>query len=338
MTSGWRERAASCMPTDAPRSVPSCRGRQQMSGLGPRASQLATRTPSLRELPYCDASKRPSSRRNRHLQHVRRSGPCIEKRRFTVTSDTPTLRMSGRRAADRASVKPPRLVGVTVHLLDSEDRGGRDPEVALAIAFERNLRSPIPVQQAVGFLVGVSELRIAEAGQQPELSAPLRAAARSARQSLPAWRRRCSPRCPSPGARARSPRTPSASRADRRAAPSSTSTRPPGRSRLNRCGSTSCAWYRRAMRSGIVVVVVDADDVGRDAFPSVVANDGPGRIQRLGEMVKRLDVVTLAGIVRKIRDAPRLVDRHPRDDAGMAGVALNDGSPFARQLAAPTAS
>ena len=80
----------------------------------------------------------------------------------------------------------------------------------------------------------------------------------------------------------------------------------------------------------LVVVVVDADDVGRDAFPPVVTNDRARRVERLGEVVERLDVVALAWIVREVGHTPRLVDRHPRDDARMAGVALDGGGPFAR--------
>ena len=45
---------------------------------------------------------------------------------------------------------------------------------------------------------------------------------------------------------------------------------------------------------GLVVVVVDADDVGRDALPAVVADHRPRRVERLGQVIERLHVVPLA--------------------------------------------
>ena len=44
----------------------------------------------------------------------------------------------------------------------------------------------------------------------------------------------------------------------------------------------------------VVIVVVDADDVGGDAFPAVVADHGAGRVERPGQVIQRLDVVPLA--------------------------------------------
>jgi hypothetical protein len=85
--------------------------------------------------------------------------------------------------------------------------------------------------------------------------------------------------------------------------------------------------HRDAVR--IPVVIVNADDVGRHAFPAVIADDGPRGVERFREVIQRLHVVAFRGIGREVGDTPRLVDRDPRDDARMARVALDRRDPFA---------
>ena len=80
----------------------------------------------------------------------------------------------------------------------------------------------------------------------------------------------------------------------------------------------------------IRIVVVDADDVRCHAFPSVVANHRPRRIERVGQVIERAHVVSLCGVVRKIRHTPRFVHGHPGDDARVTGIARDRGRPFAR--------
>jgi hypothetical protein len=50
----------------------------------------------------------------------------------------------------------------------------------------------------------------------------------------------------------------------------------------------------------MLVVVVDADHVGGDALPAVVADDGPRRVDRLGQVVERRDVVALGRVARQV--------------------------------------
>src|SRR5204863_4664081 len=78
----------------------------------------------------------------------------------------------------------------------------------------------------------------------------------------------------------------------------------------------------------IRVVVVDADDVGGDALPAVIADDRARRVEGLGQMVESLHVVPLGGAVGQVRNTPRLVERHPRDDARMAVVPLDGRLPL----------
>ena len=83
----------------------------------------------------------------------------------------------------------------------------------------------------------------------------------------------------------------------------------------------------------LVVVVVDADDVGCNALPPVVADDRASRVECLGQVVQGLDIVPLGRIVGQVRDAPRLIERHPGDDARVAAIALDRLSPFAPSVA-----
>ena len=80
---------------------------------------------------------------------------------------------------------------------------------------------------------------------------------------------------------------------------------------------------------GIGVVVVDTDDVRAHAFPAVIADDWPGRIECLRQVVQRLHVVPLIRIVGQVGHAPALVDRHPGHDARVAVVAAQRLGPLA---------
>ncbi len=66
----------------------------------------------------------------------------------------------------------------------------------------------------------------------------------------------------------------------------------------------------------VAVVIVDADDVGRHALPAIVTNHRPRRVERLGEVVQRLDVMPLGRTVGQVGHAPRFIERHPGDDHG----------------------
>src|SRR5579885_2070520 len=78
----------------------------------------------------------------------------------------------------------------------------------------------------------------------------------------------------------------------------------------------------------LVVIIMDADDIGRDAFPPVVADNRASWIQRLREMIQRLDVIALRRAVGQIRHAPRLIERYPSHNARMAAVALQHFHPL----------
>ena len=81
---------------------------------------------------------------------------------------------------------------------------------------------------------------------------------------------------------------------------------------------------------GIGVVVVNADDVGGDTFPAVIADHRPGRVERFRQVIQRLHPMPLRRAVRQIRHAPGFVERNPGNDARMAGIALDDLHPLAR--------
>src|SRR5207302_8117920 len=80
----------------------------------------------------------------------------------------------------------------------------------------------------------------------------------------------------------------------------------------------------------IAVIVVDTDDIRRDAIPSVIANYRPRRVQALRQVIESLHVVALCRAVRQVRYTPTLVERNPGDDAGMAAIALDHLRPLAR--------
>src|SRR5439155_12297314 len=61
----------------------------------------------------------------------------------------------------------------------------------------------------------------------------------------------------------------------------------------------------------------------------VVAHYGPRRIDRPRQVIERLDPMTLAQAIGKVRHAPRFVERHPGDDARMTVVAIDRVEPFA---------
>ncbi len=74
-----------------------------------------------------------------------------------------------------------------------------------------------------------------------------------------------------------------------------------------------------------------ASHVGCNTFPTIVANDRPARIQRLGRVVERLNIVPLRRAVGKVRNAPAFVERHPCHYARMAAVALQRLQPLSCQ-------
>src|SRR5215208_5864962 len=80
--------------------------------------------------------------------------------------------------------------------------------------------------------------------------------------------------------------------------------------------------------SGVLLIVVNADDVSFGALPTVVANDRARGIERLGQVVERLDEVLLRWMTGQVRHAPGLVERHPGDDTGMADVTEQRGGPL----------
>ena len=53
-----------------------------------------------------------------------------------------------------------------------------------------------------------------------------------------------------------------------------------------------------------IVVIVNADDVGRNTLPTIIPDYRSCRIERLSQIEERLHIVSLGGIVRKIRNAP----------------------------------
>src|SRR5947209_20390855 len=98
--------------------------------------------------------------------------------------------------------------------------------------------------------------------------------------------------------------------------------------RLLDCGRRSIALLDDAP---IERIVVDAPDVAGDMFPSVIADHRTRPIERVRQMIERLDIGLLRGIGFQTRNTPALVERHPGDNTGMAIVATNDVEPFARQ-------
>src|SRR6266851_6141144 len=79
------------------------------------------------------------------------------------------------------------------------------------------------------------------------------------------------------------------------------------------------------------MVIVDADNIGGDTLPAVVPDYGAGGVEGLGEVVKSLYVVALGWIVGEIGHAPTLIKRDPRDDAGMAIIAVHHIDPLASE-------
>ena len=79
---------------------------------------------------------------------------------------------------------------------------------------------------------------------------------------------------------------------------------------------------------GVAVVVVDAQDVGGRRFPAIVADDGPGRVERARQVIQRLDRIAMRLRERQVRHAPGFIERHPHDDARVAVVALDRLGPL----------
>src|SRR4051794_36396024 len=64
----------------------------------------------------------------------------------------------------------------------------------------------------------------------------------------------------------------------------------------------------------LIVVVVNSNDIRGDTFPTVIAHDGTGWIECLGQMIEGLDIVSLRGAIGKIGHTPRFIDRYPSDN------------------------
>ena len=77
------------------------------------------------------------------------------------------------------------------------------------------------------------------------------------------------------------------------------------------------------------IVVVNTDNVGRAAFPTVVTDHRTGGVKGFRQMIQRFDRMPLLAHGSKFGHAPGLVERHPDNDAGVAVVALDDLSPLA---------
>src|SRR5947209_18585410 len=78
-------------------------------------------------------------------------------------------------------------------------------------------------------------------------------------------------------------------------------------------------------------VVMNTKDVADDMLPAIVADDWTGRVKGFGQVVERLNVVTLHRITGHIRHAPTLVKRDPCHDARMVIVTSKYLQPFACQ-------
>jgi hypothetical protein len=59
-----------------------------------------------------------------------------------------------------------------------------------------------------------------------------------------------------------------------------------------------------AQSFGLIVVIVDADDVGCDALPAVVSKDRAAGIEGLGQVIEGLNIVTLGGAIGQVGNAP----------------------------------
>src|SRR5207248_4251336 len=71
------------------------------------------------------------------------------------------------------------------------------------------------------------------------------------------------------------------------------------------------------------------EDISGYGFPAVVSNYRPGRIQAFRQVIKSLNIVALRKTLRQIRDAPRLIQRNPSDDAGVTAVTVQNLHPLA---------
>src|SRR3954465_6344787 len=83
----------------------------------------------------------------------------------------------------------------------------------------------------------------------------------------------------------------------------------------------------------IGVIVVDADNVSRTAFPAVVADDRTCGVQRLREVIQTFYSVTVLTNRRQLGYAPRFVVRHPYHHARVAVVALDRFGPLLQRAA-----
>src|SRR5215212_2753858 len=70
-----------------------------------------------------------------------------------------------------------------------------------------------------------------------------------------------------------------------------------------------------------VAIVVDRAQVRDGVFPTVVGDDGPGRVEGARQVVEGEEVLGLRPVRCEVRDTPALVHRDPGDDAGVVVVA-----------------
>jgi len=79
---------------------------------------------------------------------------------------------------------------------------------------------------------------------------------------------------------------------------------------------------------GVVLIVVHGEKVGTDVLPAIVGDDEARVVDALGQVVDGTDEVALTGVRADVLHPPTLVERHPGNDAGMAGVAPYRVGPF----------
>ena len=81
----------------------------------------------------------------------------------------------------------------------------------------------------------------------------------------------------------------------------------------------------------VCVIIMNADDIGGAAFPAVIADDRPGSVQRLGQVIQRFHGMPLLAYRGEFGHSPGLIEGNPHDDAGVAVVALDGFGPFAHR-------
>src|SRR5215469_15792972 len=82
---------------------------------------------------------------------------------------------------------------------------------------------------------------------------------------------------------------------------------------------------------GMLVVIVNADNIGGDALPAIISYHGARGVERFRQMIESLYIVPLRRTVGKVGHAPAFVERHPSDNARMAPIARDGLGPLVRQ-------